>query len=76
MLGLLVVGWLEYRDSSLKREEDVVRLLELPVLALIPRVVSDGERRRGRRRIILANLAAGTALLGSIAVLVLWRLRT
>jgi len=76
VLGLLVVGWLEYRDSSLKREEDVVRLLELPVLALIPRVVSDGERRRGRRRIILANLAAGTALLGSIAVLVLWRLRT
>ena len=76
VLGLLVVGWLEYRDSSLKREEDVVRLLELPVLALIPRVVSDGERRRGRRRMILANLAAGTALLGSIAVLVLWRLRT
>jgi polysaccharide chain length determinant protein (PEP-CTERM system associated) len=76
VLGLLVVGWLEYRDSSLKREEDVVRLLELPVLALIPRVVSDGERRRSRRRMIVANLAAGAALLGSIAVLVLWRLRT
>lgn len=75
VLGLLVVGWIEYRDSSLKREDDVVRLLELPVLALIPLVVSDGERRRSRRRIIAANLAAGVALLGSVAVLVLWRMR-
>jgi polysaccharide chain length determinant protein (PEP-CTERM system associated) len=76
VLGLLLVGWLEYRDSSLKREDDVIRLLELPVLALIPDMVSDGERRRSRRRILAANLAAGVALMGSIAVLVLWRLRT
>jgi polysaccharide chain length determinant protein (PEP-CTERM system associated) len=75
VLGFLAVGWLEYRDSSLKREDDVVRLLALPVLALIPRVISDRERRRSRRRLIAANLAAGMALLGSIAVLVLWRMR-
>jgi polysaccharide chain length determinant protein (PEP-CTERM system associated) len=75
VLGFLAVGWLEYRDSSLKREDDVVRLLALPVLAIIPRVISDRERRRSRRRLIAANLAAGMALLGSIAVLVLWRIR-
>jgi polysaccharide chain length determinant protein (PEP-CTERM system associated) len=75
VLGFLAVGWLEYRDSSLKREDDVVRLLALPVLATIPRVISDRERRRSRRRLIAANLAAGMALLGSIAVLVLWRIR-
>ena len=33
---LLVVGFLEYRDSSFKTEEDVMRVLSLPVLALVP----------------------------------------
>ena len=70
VLGLLLVGFLEYRDSSLKREEDVVRILSLPVLALVPVMASDRERRRQRRRSLAANVAAGVALLGSAAVLV------
>jgi len=58
----------------LKREDDVVRLLQLPVLALIPRVISDRERREAGGG-SLRQPGAGVALLGSIAVLVLWRTR-
>ena len=36
MFGLLLVGFLEYRDASFTCEDDVVRVLSLPVLALIP----------------------------------------
>ena len=53
-LGLLLVGFLEYRDSSFKCEDDVLRVLSLPVLALIP--VMDAEREprhpRGRRSVV------------------------
>jgi polysaccharide chain length determinant protein (PEP-CTERM system associated) len=36
ILGLGLVGFGEFRDSSFKSEEDVVRVLDLPVLALVP----------------------------------------
>jgi protein tyrosine kinase modulator len=73
-LGLLLVGFLEFRDSSLTREEDVVRVLSLPVLALVPVMASKRERRRRSRRILAANLGAGAALAASAAILIIWRL--
>ncbi len=71
--GLLLAGFLEYRDSSMKRENDVVRTLSLPVLALIPVIASERERRSAQRRMWALNAAAGMALLGSAAILALWR---
>ena len=44
-IGLGIVAFLEYRDTSLKVEEHVTRLLSLPVLALIPQMEADGDRR-------------------------------
>ena len=38
VLGLLLAGFLEYRDSSFSSEEDVARVLILPVLGSIPPV--------------------------------------
>lgn len=35
-LGLGLIGFREFRDSSFKSEDDVVRVLQLPVLALVP----------------------------------------
>jgi polysaccharide chain length determinant protein (PEP-CTERM system associated) len=75
LLGLLLVGALEYHDSSLNTEEDVLRTLTLPVLALVPFMASDRERRVRRRKTVAANLTAAAALLGSVAVVVMWRLR-
>jgi uncharacterized protein involved in exopolysaccharide biosynthesis len=74
-LGLLLVAFLEFRDSSLNREEDVVRVLSLQVLAMVPIMASTREQKNRRRKILAMNLGAGVALVASAAVLVLWRLR-
>jgi len=37
-VGLLLVGFLEMRTATFIREEDVNRVLSLPVLALVPRM--------------------------------------
>jgi capsular polysaccharide biosynthesis protein len=50
VLGLLLVGFLEYRDSSFKSEEDVSRALSLPVLGLIPVMDTDHDGRLAHRR--------------------------
>jgi succinoglycan biosynthesis transport protein ExoP len=71
VLGLLVVGFLEYRDSSFKSERDVVRLCQLPVLASVPQMVSSEERRASRLRSLVTNVAAVLVLLVCAAVIVL-----
>jgi uncharacterized protein involved in exopolysaccharide biosynthesis len=37
-VGLLLVGFLEMKTATFRREEDVIRVLSLPVLALVPRL--------------------------------------
>ena len=60
--------------TSFKCEEDVIRLLEVPVLALVPLMISDADRRTRRRWVALIG-AGAIVLAGSGAALVLWRLR-
>jgi polysaccharide chain length determinant protein (PEP-CTERM system associated) len=75
MLGLGIVALLEYRDTSFKTEEDVKQLLQLPVLALIPMMASERERRNRKRRLKLLSLGAAVVVLSSAVVLVLWKLQ-
>jgi hypothetical protein len=75
-LGVGLVGLLEYRNSSFEREADVVRLLSLPVLALVPAMASDHERQQRRRRSLLFDTAAILALVGSAAIVISWGLRS
>jgi uncharacterized protein involved in exopolysaccharide biosynthesis len=72
---LLLIGFQEYRDVTLKQEADVVRILSLPVLALVPVMRSERERRRHHLRALASNVTAGLALLGAVAVVVAWRLQ-
>jgi uncharacterized protein involved in exopolysaccharide biosynthesis len=73
MLGVLVGGLLEFRDSSFRDEADVVTVLSLPVLAMVPYVETSAERiRRGRR--LMAAAAGGVATLG-VAAYVAWTMR-
>lgn len=63
LLGLLVgagiAAMLEVRDQSFRTETDVIEVLALPVLASVPRVISETEQRRQRtRRYIVAAVAA------------------
>ena len=49
VLGLMVIGALEYRDTSFKTEEDVMRVLSLPVLALVPVMGPNADSRHPRK---------------------------
>jgi protein tyrosine kinase modulator len=72
-LGLLLTAFLEYRDSTLKSAADITRLFRLPVLAIVPIMISSDERRRRRRRVLLAGIAGVVVLVaGSAAGFLLW----
>lgn len=71
-MGLGLAALLEYRDKSLRTEEDVVAALALPVLALVPTMVTTLERQRDRRkRLVLASSGAGILLVS--AMVVFWK---
>ena len=73
---LAIVALLEIRDSSFKAEEDVLRVLTLPVLALVPVIISDEQRRADQRRRLWLGIALGAVVLviGSAAVIA-WKLQ-
>ncbi len=75
-MGLGLVLFLEIRDTSLKSEEDVTRMLSVPVLALVPMMSSEHEKQHHRKRAVMANAAGVVVLLGSVAALVFWRLQS
>jgi polysaccharide chain length determinant protein (PEP-CTERM system associated) len=74
-LGLGLIAFLEFRDSTFKAEEDVLRVLTLPVLALVPLIASDNEREviDRRKRWMALVLTAGVVGIGSAAIAI-WRL--
>jgi polysaccharide chain length determinant protein (PEP-CTERM system associated) len=75
-LGLVLAGFLEYRDTTLKTDDDVVASLQLPVLAVIPAMLTVGERSRIRRRKIVFALSASLASLVLVAAVVVWKMDT
>src|SRR5262249_5539690 len=68
--GRGLIAFLEFRDSTFKAEEDVLRVLTLPVLALVPVIASDNEREviDRRKRWIALVLTAGVVGIGSAAI--------
>ncbi len=76
ILGLLAVAFLEYRDRSFKSEDEVVKALSVPVLALIPPMHSKGERRLATLRNLAIDAGGVAILLVATAIVVLWRLRS
>jgi polysaccharide chain length determinant protein (PEP-CTERM system associated) len=69
-LGLLLAGFLEYRDTTLKTDADVVATLMLPVLAMIPELTtpeSDLAAEKKRRRTVLMT-ASSVAVLSIVVV--------
>jgi polysaccharide chain length determinant protein (PEP-CTERM system associated) len=75
LLGLLIVGLKEYSDASFRRGDEVESVLSLPVLALIPVMTSEGERRAARRRMWVVDLAGSALLAVAVAVVVVWQLQ-
>jgi polysaccharide chain length determinant protein (PEP-CTERM system associated) len=73
-LGLAFVGLLEYRDQSLRTEADVRAVRTVPVLTLIPVLVSRAERWRARLATFAFSLIA-CAVIVACAAIVLVTLR-
>jgi polysaccharide chain length determinant protein (PEP-CTERM system associated) len=64
ILGGGLAALLEFRDTSLRNETEVMAVLAIPVLANIPVLSSEDERRRVRRnrRLVLGSAFLMTAL--------------
>jgi polysaccharide chain length determinant protein (PEP-CTERM system associated) len=73
-IGILLIALLEYKDSSFHTRDDIVTVLALPVLAVVPRMITTPERRRIRRRKIY-GLAATAVFVIAAAAVSAWKLR-
>ena len=73
VLGVGLAGFLEYRDTSLRTEDEIVKMLVLPVVAAIPILISVADRRRRRRNVILGVCASVFTVVGGF-VATLWQL--
>ena len=77
-LGLLIAGLLEYRDTTFATDSELVATLSVPVLAVVPAMVTTRERDRARRVRRLAWSVTGMAIVagGGLAVWKLWLVGT
>jgi len=76
VLGLLLVGIGEIRDSSFRNEDEVMAALSLPVLALIPTMQSARESHAHVWRQRWLDVAGVGVLVAAVAIVVIWRLRS
>jgi polysaccharide chain length determinant protein (PEP-CTERM system associated) len=69
-IGIALVMLIEYRDSSFKTDDEVASVLQLPVLAVVPVMLSDAERRAIRWRRLFLNLGLASTVTACLAVVV------
>ncbi len=68
-LAVAVLGVIEYRDMTLRTEDEIVRTLVLPVIAAIPLMSAIADaRRRHRNRMLLGAATAMTVVGLTVAV--------
>ena len=67
-IGIALIVLVELRDTSFKTDEDLLSVLGLPVLAVVPLMQSNTERRRNSRLRLVLNLGFGATVAGCLAV--------
>jgi polysaccharide chain length determinant protein (PEP-CTERM system associated) len=67
-VGVLLAALLEFRDRSFSSATDVLQACKLPVLALLPRLVTEAERRRARWRQLLVSCAVAVLVIAGTYV--------
>jgi protein tyrosine kinase modulator len=70
VLGFILIAILEYLDKSFKNDQEVMRVLSLPVLAVVPFMQSASERKWAFRKRVLFNIGCSTVVVGCLAVVV------
>ena len=76
VLGLLLIGFAEFRDSSFHTAEEAVRALTVPVFASIPPMSSAREAGMARRRARIKDAAGTMLVMAALVVVVVWRFRS
>jgi hypothetical protein len=68
-VGLALVALLEYRDHSFKTDTELGKYLSLPVLAVVPLMMTGKEAKKAFRQRVLLNAACGSTVLVCVALL-------
>jgi hypothetical protein len=68
-VGFGLAGLLEFLDKSLRTEEDVLTALSLPVVALVPTMLTNEERRRTRRQRLIMVSSCAAVIVCSVLVI-------
>jgi hypothetical protein len=74
LIGVALVAVLEYKDLCFSREEDAARVLMLPVLGMVPVMMSEREQHSRRLRRAAGDVIGYVVVLSAMAVF-LWSLR-
>jgi polysaccharide chain length determinant protein (PEP-CTERM system associated) len=67
VLAILAMALVEFLDSSLHSAQDLQRLTTIPIVASIPRITVEADRRQRRRRLGLAAASAVGVLVAIVA---------
>ena len=69
VVSLALAIFLEHRDTTFRTDDDVFSALAVPVLAVVPAMLTTRERLRRRRRRLALSLTAITAIVASGALI-------
>lgn len=67
--GIVLAALLEYRDSTFKTDSEIASALALPVLAVVPVMKAETERRADFRKTLMMNMGLASVVLVCLAVL-------
>ena len=67
-LGVALIALLEFRDKGLKTDDEVLSVLNLPVLAVVPVMQSSVERHQHIRNRLFLHVGLGSTVVGCLAV--------
>lgn len=70
--AVLLVGILEYRDTTFRTDQDLIQALALPVVAVVPNLLTAAERHALRRRRWMLSSASLVVLLVA-GVVLFWK---
>jgi hypothetical protein len=73
--GVGLAALLEYRDKSLRTDDDVIVALSLPVLARVPTMTTAAERRR-QKRLRLMFASSGVLGVALCVAMIAWKFNT
>jgi len=67
-MGVGLLALVEYRDGTFRTDDEILRVLALPVLAVVPVMISDQDRKTQRLRSFALNLGLGSTVAVCAAV--------